>query len=97
MSIPIRTLLSNRDEGQTQLSNGQFAQNGNMVGWLLPTPDLALDGTADEAVRSLRRQQNMIDADAMVLNPCTGLIIPEGIAMRLGVAGPESVGQAQIA
>src|SRR6185503_19441809 len=32
----------------------------------------------------------------MVLNPCTGLIIPKRIAVRLGVADAESIGKTEV-
>src|ERR1017187_4598313 len=38
----------------------------------------------------------MIDSDAMVFNPCTGLIIPERKAMRLAVASTKRVRKAQM-
>src|SRR5690242_171350 len=38
----------------------------------------------------------MVDSNAMVLNPCTGLIIPKRIAAWLGVTDAERVGEAKI-
>ena len=49
-----------------------------------------------EPVGRLRRQQQMIDAEALVLLPGARLIVPERVAMRLVVAGAEGVGQAEI-
>ena len=46
--------------------------------------------------QALRRQQDMIDADAMVLAPGTGLIVPEGVLSGCAMAGAEGVGVAEI-
>ena len=88
--------MSNRDAEQTQRSNGQVAQNRNMVRGLFPPSNLTVDVTTDEPVGSLRRQQGVVDSDAVVLNPCTRLIIPKCVAMRLGMAGAESVGETEV-
>ena len=47
-------------------------------------------------VGGLRRQQQMVDAQALVLLVGAGLIIPERVAVRLVVAGAERVGQPEI-
>ena len=95
-AIPDWRLLSNRDADQTQRSNSQVAQNRNMVGGFFPPSNLAFYGAADEPVGSLRRQQDVVDSDAVVLNPCTRLIIPKCVAMRLGMAGEKSIGKAEV-
>src|ERR1700712_2842661 len=38
----------------------------------------------------------MIDSDAMVFNPCARLIIPEGVAVRLAMAGAKRVRKPQM-
>ena len=44
----------------------------------------------------LRRKQNVVDANAVVLLPSARLIVPERVRTGLGVAGAESVGQTEI-
>ena len=40
---------------------------------------MLVDAGGDEPVGGLRRQQQMVDADAVVLLPGAGLIVPEGV------------------
>ena len=49
-----------------------------------------------QMIGGLRRQQDVIDADAVILGPGAGLIVPEGVAMGLGMAGAPGVGEAEI-
>ena len=53
---------------------------------------MLVDGEARQAIGGLRREQQMIDADAVVSRPCARLIIPEGIEPGLIGAGPQGVG-----
>ena len=67
-----------------------------MVRRLLAAANLLVDGAALETVGGLRREQDMIDADTVILLPGAGLIIPERVLVGLGVAGAEGVGVAEI-
>ena len=51
---------------------------------------------ADEAVGGLRRQHQMVDADAVVLLPRPGLIVPEGVEPRLVRGRADGVGEAEV-
>ena len=51
----------------------------NMVGWLFPGAHMLVDAGGGQAVGGLRREQQMIDADAVVLLPGAGLVVPERI------------------
>ena len=57
----------------------------HVVRRLLPGPHIAVDPDIDQPVAGLRRQQQVVDADAVVLLPGAGLIVPEGVlAGRIG-------------
>ena len=68
----------------------------HVVGRLFPSTDMPIDGRADEPVGGLRRQQDMVDADAVVLLPGAGLIVPEGVEVGAVAAGAHRVGQPEI-
>ena len=70
--------------------------NRHVVGRLLPGPHMLVDAGAGEPVGGLRRQQQVIDADAVVLLPGAGLIVPERVERRPSVVGANRVGQAEI-
>ena len=55
----------------------------DVVRRLLPGADVLVDADAGQPVGGLRRQQQMVDADAVVLLPGAGLIVPEGVVLRL--------------
>src|SRR6185503_6683701 len=74
----------------------QFHPNGHVVGRLLPAAGELVDAGSVEAVGRLRRHQDMVDADAMVLLPGAGLVVPEGVDAGLRVAGAHRVGEAQV-
>ena len=59
---------------------------------------MAVDAGIDEPVGRLRRQQQVIDADAVVLGEGAGLVIPEcvevaGVADRADGVGEAEIGQ----
>src|SRR5690606_22188534 len=56
---------------------------------------LAVDLAAFQAIGGLRREHQMIDAQAFVALPAAGLVIPEGIAMALGMEVQERIGIAE--
>ena len=69
-----------------------------MVGGLGLPPRLLVDGAAGEAVGGLRREQQMVDADAVVELEGAALIVPEAVgATLIGVQGAEGLGEAQVA
>ena len=51
----------------------------NVVGRLFPGADVAVDADIGELIAGLGRQQQMVDAQAVVLLPGPGLIVPEGV------------------
>jgi len=55
-----------------------------------------VDARGDEAVGGLRRQQQVVDADAPILLPRARLIIPEGVEPAVIAHRANGVGQAQI-
>ena len=60
--------------------------NRHVVGRLFPSAHVLVDAGADEPVGGLRRQQHMVDADAVVLLPGAGLIVPERVEAGLSLA-----------
>ena len=66
-----------------------------MVRGLLPAANVAVDDHAGQAVGGLRREQQVVDADAVVPLPGPGLIVPEGVAAGAPSAAMIGVGQAQ--
>ncbi len=69
------------------------AMTGTCVGRFLPAADMLVDAAGDKLVGRFRRQQQVVDADAVVLLPGAGLIVPEGVLPLPHVAGAEGVGQ----
>ena len=52
-------------------------------------------GEAGQAVGGLRREQGVVDADAVVPLPGAGLVVPEGVGAGRAVGCEIGVGQAQ--
>ena len=57
---------------------------------------MAIDAGIDQPVGGLRRQQHVIDADAVILGPGAGLVVPEGVEVGGIAAGADRVGEAEI-
>ena len=57
---------------------------------------MAVDAGVDQPVGGLRRQQHVIDADAVVFLEGAGLVIPEGVEVGGIADGAERVGQPEI-
>ena len=57
---------------------------------------MAVDAGIDQPVGGLRRQQQMVDADAVVLLPGAGLVVPEGVEVAGVADGANGVGEAEI-
>ena len=74
----------------------QIDPHRHVVGRLFPGPHVAIDADAGEPVGGGRRQQHVIDADAVVLLPGAGLIIPERIEAGIVAGGAQRIGQAEI-
>src|SRR5947208_1095292 len=55
----------------------EFDDHRHMVGGLFPGADMTIDPRADQPIGSLRRKQEMVDPDTVILLPRAGLIIPE--------------------
>src|SRR5690348_1349345 len=62
----------------------QRAPDRRVIRRLVAVPGRLVDVAFVERVRRLRRQQQVIDAQAFVALPASGLIVPESVAMRLG-------------
>ena len=68
----------------------------HVIGRLFAFANIAVYVAGAEPVGGLGRKQDMVDADALVLAPGPGLVVPEGILPGLAVAGAEGIGIAQI-
>ena len=82
--------------GRPQALNRQLDEDRHVVRGLLPASRRGIDLASLEPVGRLRRQQQMVDAQALVLLEGAGLIVPERVAVRLVVAGAERAGQPEI-
>ena len=67
-----------------------------MVAGLLAAAIFLVDPGVEQPVGGLRRQQRMIDADAIVLLPRTGLVVPERVDAAGGMEGAQRVGEAEV-
>src|SRR5262249_31617064 len=87
-----------REEGAELMgwSNIQFRPYRYVIRRLVAFAHMLVDAAILQPVQALRRQQNVIDADALVFAPGSGLVIPKGILAGLGVTGAESIGETQI-
>ena len=61
----------------------QIDPDRNVVRRFLPIAHMLVDAARDQPVGGARRQQQVIDADAVILLPGAGLIIPERIKARV--------------
>ena len=57
---------------------------------------MAVDAGIDQPVGGLRRQQQMIDADAVVFGEGAGLVVPERVEIAGVADGANGVGEAEI-
>ena len=57
---------------------------------------IPIDAASRHQIRSLRRQQEMIDANAVILVPRPGLIIPERIVERRRIGGAKRFGETKV-
>src|SRR5262245_12101062 len=76
--------------------NLQLAPHGGVIGGLVQPAWALVDIRGGEAVGGLGREQEMVDAQALVLLPAAGLIVPIAVAMRLGMQRAEGVDEAEI-
>src|SRR5579875_2735003 len=67
------------------------APDRRVVGRLLFRARRLVDLAGLEPVRRLRAEHQVIDAQPLVAMPAPGLIVPEAVAMRLGMEGTERV------
>ena len=67
-----------------------------MVGGLLPAAGVLVDAGGDEPVGRLRRGQDVVDADAVVLLPGARLIVPERVDAGPRQAGAHDVGEPEV-
>src|SRR5271169_3180143 len=71
--IPVRE-FSSRERSRRQVDS-----HGRMVGGLVASAHLLVDRDRLQLVGGLRRQEQMVDADAVVLLPGARLIIPKAV------------------
>ena len=64
-----------------------------MIRRLFPASRKTIDSRGGHAVGGLRRQQQVVDADAVVLLPGPGLIVPECVDPGARMAGAYRIGQ----
>src|SRR5580693_3567563 len=78
-SRPQRSLsfIPAREFSSRERSLRQVDPHGRMVGSLVAPAYLLVDRDRLQLVRRLRRQEQMVDADAVVLLPSARLIIPK--------------------
>src|ERR1700691_2427255 len=76
-------------------SSRQVDPHGRMVGGLVPGSHLLVDRDRLQLVGGLRRQEQMVDADAVVLLPGGSLIIPKAVEARSVGGGAQGVDQAE--
>src|SRR5262245_5880960 len=72
-------------------SNLYLDPDRHMVGRLLPSARKAIDACGGDSVGGLRREQKVIDADAIVLLPGAGLIVPERVDAGVRIDGADGV------
>src|SRR5439155_18090029 len=92
-------LRSPRDIWQQRTSSikGKFDHHRHVVGGLFPAAYVAIDGGRRQPVGGLRREQDVVDPDAVVFLPGPSLVVPERVEARLVAAGADRVGQPKIA
>jgi hypothetical protein len=71
------------------------ARDGDVVRGLFPGAGEAVHLGAAQTVGGLRGEQHVVDTDAVVLLPGAGLIVPERVDAGAGLAGAQSVGEAE--
>src|SRR2546423_2770175 len=82
---------------RTSSIKGKFDHHRHMVGGLFPAAYVAIDGGRHQPVGGLRREQDVVDPDAVVFLPGPSLVVPERVEARLVAAGADRVGQPKIA
>ena len=96
IGVPSRLRRPGHRIRRLQALNVELEHHRHVVRRLLPAARSRIDLAFDQPVRGLRRQQHVVDAKPVVLLPGAGLVVPEGVAMRLVVTGAIGVGQAEI-
>src|SRR5438270_12675004 len=74
----------------------ELAPDRGVIGGAVLRPRLLVDVAGGNSVGRMRRQQQMIDAQPLVAVPAPGLVIPEGIAVRLAMKDAIGVGQPEV-
>src|SRR5207237_853742 len=82
--------------GRGSFGGQELARDGRVIGGAVLRPRLLVDAAGGNPVGRMRRHQQMIDAQPLVAVPTPGLVIPEGIAVRLAVKDAVSVGQPEV-
>jgi len=68
----------------------------HVIGRLFPAADMLVDAGGGQRVGGRRRQQQMVDADAPVLLPGAGLVVPERVEPRPIGGGADGLGEAEV-
>src|SRR5665647_3933894 len=74
----------------------QIDEHRHVVGRLVPGAHVIIDAGVGQPVGGLRRQQQVVDADAVVLLPGPGLVVPERVQVGSIAGGADGVGEAEI-
>src|SRR5215472_5321880 len=91
-AVPTRSLSPLRRGEATARLYREFAPDRRVVRGAVLGPGPLVDVAGGDPVRRLRRQQQMIDPQALVAMPASGLIIPESVAVRFAMEDAVSVG-----
>src|SRR5262249_15470726 len=105
-STPLTTTTTSSASGLTTSCRGisstassstefEIGPDRNVIRRLLPAAHVLVDADGDQPIGRLRRQQQMIDADAVVLLPGAGLVVPKRVRAGPVASGPDRVGQSE--
>src|SRR5262245_43294532 len=96
MSRPIAVLSNMPRPWGVALIQLRLEPHRHMVGGLLPGARMPVDAGGKKPIGRLRGGQDVIDADAVVLLPGPGLIVPERVDPGLGQTCAHDVGEPEV-
>ena len=77
-------------------SGVEFDPDGDVIGRFFATPDSAFDPAIFKQISSLRCQQVVVDANAVISLPGPGLVVPERVVFGASGAGAEGFCEAEV-